>query len=308
MKTVVLSGGVGAARFLTGLVQVMDPRDITVISNTGDDCEFYGLRVCPDIDTVIYSLAGMANPQTGWGLMGDSFQALKELKALGCETWFQLGDRDLATHIWRTMMLRQGQSLSQVTRTLARLRGLELTILPMSDQPVHTVLETDIGRLPFQEYMVKHRFQLAVKHICFEGCDRALPAPGVLEAIADARRIIIAPSNPYVSIGTILAVPGIRQALEQAAGKVAAISPIVGGNAVKGPAARMLSDFGQPVSPLGVAKLYQSFLDLMIVDETDKALLPEIRAMGMEAASTPTMMTSPQAKVTLAKRVLEYMQ
>jgi LPPG:FO 2-phospho-L-lactate transferase len=308
MATVVLSGGVGAARFLTGLVKVMDPRDITVISNTGDDSKFYGLYVCPDIDTVIYTLADMVNPQTGWGLVDDSFQALAELKALGCETWFQLGDRDFATHIWRTMLLRQGQTLSQVTQKLAQMRGLELTILPMSDHPVHTVLKTEMGRLAFQEYMVKHRFQVKVDSICFEGAEKALPAPGVLEAIAGARQIIIAPSNPYVSIGTILSVPGIRKALENATGKVAAISPIVGGDAIKGPAARLLSEFGQPVSPLGVAQLYQNFVDLMIVDERDRALLPEIRALGMEAASAQTMMTSPQAKVTLAKQVLELMK
>lgn len=308
MATVVLSGGVGAARFLTGLVEVMDPRDITVISNTGDDSEFYGLYVCPDIDTVIYTLAGMVNPKTGWGLVGDSFRALTELEALGCEAWFQLGDRDLATHIWRTMLLRQGRTLSQVTQQLAQTRRLRLTILPMSDHPVQTVLETEAGRLPFQEYMVKHRFQVAVSNICFEGSDKALPAPGVLEAIADAEQIIIAPSNPYVSIGTILSVPGIRKALENAPGKVAAISPIVGGNAVKGPAARLLCELGRPVSPLGVAQLYHSFVDLMIVDEADSALLPHIKALGMEAASAQTMMTSPQAKVTLAKQVLELMK
>jgi len=305
MQTVVLSGGVGAARFLAGLVQTMDESEITVISNTGDDSEFYGLYVCPDIDIVIYTLAGMVNPETGWGLEGDTFSALKELDVLGCETWFGLGDRDFATHIWRTARMRQGDTLSEITRLLASARGLGLQILPMSDERVRTMFDTQEGLLPFQDYMVKRRSQPKVAAIRFEGAKAASPARGVVESIESARRIILAPSNPYISIGSILAVPGIREALRRTPARVAAISPIVEGKAVKGPAAKLMQEFGVEVSPFGVAQLYKDFLDLMIIDEQDAAILGRIEDLGIKADTAQTMMHSPQAKKTLAQRALE---
>lgn len=251
MATVVFSGGVGGSRFLSGLCRVMDQKDITVISNVGDDTEFYGLYVCPDIDIVLYTLAGRINPKTGWGLEGDTFQVLDALKKLGHPCWFNLGDQDLATHLHRTMRLKEGWPLSKVTAELARLNGLELTVLPSTDQRVETRFDTPMGDMPFQEYMVKHRWQVDIEKIRFVGAETASPAPGVPEALESAERIILAPSNPYISIGAILAVPGIREALEKAKCPVIAVSPIVGGKAIKGPAARLLEQFGQPVSPVG---------------------------------------------------------
>ncbi len=304
MKTVVLSGGVGGARFLSGLVAVADERELVAVVNTGDDSEFYGLYVAPDIDSIVYTLAGAVNEKNGWGLAGDSFHTLKELKSLGCEAWFQLGDRDLATHIFRTMLLRGGHTLTQATKRLAAARGLTLSLLPMSDDRVETVFDTAQGVLPFQEYMVKHGCNVPVKNIRFLGAEKARPAPGVLEAIAQAEQIIVAPSNPYISIGTILAVPGIRRALAMAPGTVIAISPIVGGNAIKGPAARLLREFGKPVSPIGVAGLYADFLDIMVVDERDADTLPALTALGIGAIAAQTMMTSAAARQALAAAVL----
>ena len=305
MKTLVFSGGVGGARFLTGLVKVINPADITVISNTGDDCEFYNLYICPDIDIVIYTLAGEVDPVTGWGIENDSFHTLAELSKFGCDTWFQLGDRDLATHLYRSMLIRQGMNLTDITSRIVQAKGLSLSILPMSNQRVETMIDTGSEILPFQEYMVKRRFQTPVSKILFRGAENASPTQEVLEIIRQAEQIILAPSNPYVSIGAILAVPGIRRALEQAPGKIAAISPIVGARAIKGPAALMLQAFGRPVSPVGIAGLYRDFLDIMVVDEQDAFHIPEIEAMGIHTAAADTMMISLEAKMALAKRILD---
>lgn len=307
MSTVVLSGGVGAARFLSGLTQVMDQQDITVISNTGDDSVFWGLYVCPDIDIVIYTLADMINPQTGWGLKEDTFATLNELKRLGEEVWFHLGDRDMATHLYRTMLKNQGMPLSQITAKLSAARGLRCKILPMTDERLETRFKTDQGELAFQEYMVKLGWKVPVRKICFQGAAQAQAAPGVLEAIKDAERVIIAPSNPLISIGAILSVPGIQDALMQTEAKIAAISPIVGGQTIKGPAADLMRDQGYPVSAYGVAEIYKSFVDLLIIDQQDADLLPKINALGIHAVSTDTMMTNAQRKKELAKFVVEQM-
>ena len=304
MCTVVLSGGVGGARFLTGLYHNMPPFSVTVISNIGDDSDFWGLRVCPDIDIILYTLAGLVDDQTGWGLEGDTSNVLSQLKIFGCEDWFHLGDKDFATQIFRTFMLRQGAQLSKITEHLTRSLGLHLTILPVSDQPVSTVIYTDHEQLPFQEYMVKYRYQKKVRKIHFTGSEVASPSPGVLEAIDTADQIIVAPSNPYVSIGAILSVPGLREHLQNTKAPVAAISPIVGGNAIKGPAAKMLAEFGCPVTPVSVAKLYADFIDLFVIDKRDVIYLPCIESMGIRAIATQTIMSSFTDKVNLAKTVI----
>lgn len=305
MSTVVLSGGVGGARFLSGMVNVIPPSSITVISNTGDDTEFFGLHVCPDIDIVLYTLADLSNTTTGWGLKDDTSAVLDQLGKLGCDTWFHLGDRDFATQIYRTALLREGKTLTQVTQLLAKQLGLSISIFPMSDQSVSTAIYNGQEILPFQDYMVKHCFHDQVRSIQFNGIDQAKPAPGVLDAIDRADQIILAPSNPYVSIGAILSVPGIRQHLQSASAPVAAISPIVGGKVIKGPAAHMLAAFGKPVSPVSVAELYADFLDLFIMDIQDANQVEAVEALGIRAVATQTMMTSRLAKNNLAQIVLD---
>lgn len=296
----VLAGGVGAARFLEGLVQVVPPAEVTVIVNTGDDEEFFGLHVSPDIDTVIYTLAGRVNPENGWGLASDTFHCLDALARLGHDTWFRLGDADLATHIHRTQLLRQGRSLSEATAAIATAFGLNTTVLPMSDDPVHTEVVTPSGVLPFQEYFVRRGFQDAVQGVRFQGVESARPAPGLLEALRGAAAVILAPSNPLVSIGPILAVPGIREALVETPAPVAAVSPIVGGRALKGPADRMMAGLGLDVSATGVAGLYRDFLDIMMLDSADEALIPEIDHLGIGAVATNTVMRSVADKAALA--------
>ena len=304
MSTVVFSGGVGAARFLSGLVQAIDPTEITVISNVGDDSVFWGLYVCPDIDIVIYTLAGLINQKTGWGLTDDTFTTLRELHALGEDTWFNLGDRDLATQIYRTNLLGQGLPLSEITARLTKARGLACKILPATDDRLETRFLTPDGELAFQEYMVKRSWKVPIQKVIFKGADVSRPAPGVLDAIAAADRVLFAPSNPFISIGTILAVPGIRQALLDAKAPVAAVSPIVGGQAIKGPAADLMRDFGYEVSAYGVAQVYRDLVDLLVIDQQDTALLPKIQALGLNAIATDTMMTSPERKKQLAADVI----
>jgi LPPG:FO 2-phospho-L-lactate transferase len=300
----VLAGGVGAARFLEGLVQVVDPAEVTVIVNTGDDEEFFGLHVSPDVDTVIYTLSGRANAEHGWGLAGDSFHCLDALARLGYDTWFRLGDADLATHIYRTQLLRQGRSLSEATASVAAAFGLTTTVLPMSDDPVRTEVITPSGVLPFQEYFVRRAFQDPVQAVRFQGVESARPAPGVLEALADADAIILAPSNPLVSIGPILAVPGIREALVATLAPVAAVSPIVAGKALKGPADRMMAGLGLEVSARGVAGRYREFLDIMVLDSADAVLAPEIQSLGVAPVVTNTVMSSVSDKAALAAATL----
>ncbi len=301
----VLAGGIGAARFLQGLVQVVPQKDVTIVSNTGDDLEMFGLHVSPDIDIVIYHLAGLVNPETGWGLADDTFHALDALERFGHDTWFSLGDRDLATHIHRTHLLRQGRTLSQATAEIARAFGLEVTILPMTDQPVRTRVETPDGLLDFQEYMVKRGASDPFRGIKLAGIEEAKPAPGVIDAITAAEGVIIAPSNPIVSIGPILALPGVRPALRQTKARVVAVSPIVGGAVLKGPADRMLKGMRMEVSAWQVGWLYQDFLDCLVIDVADAAERARIEALGLDVVVTDTIMKGMEEKAALARAVVE---
>ena len=301
----VLAGGVGAAKFLEGLAAIMPPEQITVIANTGDDAEFHGLHVSPDMDTVMYTLAGIVDRNQGWGISGDTYYCLQALRRLGEETWFQLGDRDLATHLKRTVRLREGATLAKVTEELCRALGVTCTILPMSNDPARTRLRTSAGTLAFQEYFVKLRQEPEVLEADFSEATSSNPVPGVLEAILHAKGIIIAPSNPILSIGPILAVPGIRAALRTAAAPVAAISPIVGGRALKGPADRILTSLGMGASAVAVAELYRDFADVFALDLADKGLEAEVKSMSMKTIVTQTLMNSAEAKQHLARIVLE---
>ena len=303
MRITVLAGGVGAARFLEGLCRAADPPDVTAICNVGDDFEWHGLHVSPDIDTVIYTLAGLEG-ELGWGVRGDTLAALGELSELGEEPWFRIGDRDLATHVWRTERLRAGQPLSEVTAELARRRGLDLALLPVTDDPHPTVVVTPDGPLDFQDYFVRGRASAEVVGIEFPGAASASPAPGVLDAVATPDVVVVAPSNPFVSIEPILVVLGVSEALRDTSAPVAAVSPIVGGEAVKGPAAAMMRTLGHEVSALGVARLYAGLVDVFVLDEVDRALAPAVEALGMRAVVTDTMMTSPERRLALASTVL----
>jgi len=302
---VVLAGGVGAARFLEGLVQVVPQERLTVIVNTGDDRDFYRLHVSPDLDIVMYTLAGIVDEAHGWGIRNDTYNTMQQLTRYGNEDWFMLGDRDLATHIHRTSMLRQGKTLSEVTDELRRQFGLNIRILPMSDQPVATHIQTPIGLLHFQEYMVKRCCADEVLDVAFVGVNESQPAPGVLDAIKDAEAILIAPSNPIVSIGSILAVPGIHDMLHEASGMVVAVSPIVGGAPIKGPADKLMRGLGMEVSAVGVARCYRDFLDVLVIDEQDAHLLSRIEDLGIPTVATNTIMRDSPAKAALARKVLE---
>jgi LPPG:FO 2-phospho-L-lactate transferase len=301
----VLAGGVGGGRFLQGLIQVVSQREVTVISNTGDDLEMFGLHVSPDIDIVTYHLAGLSPDEQGWGLTGDTFAALEALGRFGHPTWFHLGDRDLATNLHRTMLLRQNKTLSQATAEIARAFGLEVTILPMTDDRVRTRVVTDEGELDFQDYMVRRQADARVKGVQYEGVLEAKPAPGVIEAILDAEGVILAPSNPIASIGPILAVPGVRGALVQTKARVAAVSPIVGGAVIKGPADKMLSGMGMEVSAWQVGWLYEDFLDCLVIDQADAGDERRIRGLGLDVVVTDTIMRDAKLKAALARTVLQ---
>jgi LPPG:FO 2-phospho-L-lactate transferase len=304
----VLCGGVGAARFLSGLVEVIPARRITAIINTGDDEELYGLHVSPDIDIVTYTLGGLVDEARGWGLNGDSFNCVDFLARYGHPTWFRLGDRDLATCLFRTMLLSGGYPLSTITDRIRRSLGVEVGLLPMSDQRVRTKVLTAHGPLAFQEYFVHRGQQDEVTGVQFEGIDEARPAPGVLEALSEAEVIVVAPSNPFVSIGPILAVPGLRACLLERRQRVAAISPIIGGEAVKGPAARMLASMGSEVSAWGVAALYRDLVSTFILDSVDEALAPRIAELGMRPLPVRTLMQNRADRRDLAEQTLRVMQ
>lgn len=304
-RYVVLAGGVGAARFLQGLVQIVPPEDIIAIVNTGDDVEMHGLHVSPDIDIVAYSLAGLVDSGKGWGIRRDTFACQDFLARFGQETWFRLGDRDLATSLHRTMMLKQGFSLADTTDHLRRALGVGIRLIPMSNDPVRTEIETPVGWLPFQEYFVKRGQRDAVLGIRFAGIETAEPAPGLLQAIDAAEVVVIAPSNPLVSIGTILAVKGVRDTLRRRRASTVAVSPIIGGRAVKGPLVGMLRGSGVDVSAAGVASLYTDILGSFVLDTVDEALAGQIRATGVRAVVAPTLMRSLASKRKLAARALE---
>lgn len=304
MKITVLAGGVGAARFLAGLVRCVDPADVTAICNVGDDLEWHALHVSPDIDTVLYTLAGREGDE-GWGIRGDGTVTLDALRELGGDAWFRIGDRDLATHLRRTAILRAGGTLSAATATLARALGLRTVVLPVTDDPHPTMVLTGEGELPFQEYFVRRRAHDEVRGFRFPGAAEATPAPGVLDALAGADVVAIAPSNPFVSIGPLLEVAGVRDALASADGHRVAVSPIVGGQAVKGPAAAMLRSLGHEVSAVGVARLYRGLVDTFVLDAVDAALVPAVAALGLRAVAVDTMMRGEEGRERVARAVLE---
>jgi LPPG:FO 2-phospho-L-lactate transferase len=296
---------VGAAKFLRGLIRCIDPRQLRVIVNTGDDDEFYGLHISPDLDTVTYTLAEVVNPQTGWGLAGESFHTLEALARFYGKGWFALGDRDFATHLFRTERLRRGSRLSQVTAEIARRFGVRCRILPMSDDPVRTFVSVrGRGALPFQQYFVRNRFRGQVERIQWRGIRQARVLPAALAAVRAANTIIVAPSNPFVSIGPILAFAPMREALARVRKRVVAISPIVGGKAIKGPADKMMRGLGHESSVLGIARLYQDCVGTLVIDNADRRYLEPIRALGMEALATDTIMSSPERAAELASVVL----
>ncbi len=299
-----LAGGVGASKLLLGLYELMNPSALTIIVNTGDDITLHGLKISPDLDIVTYTLAGIVDPAKGWGFRGETFHALKRLAAFGRANWFNLGDRDLATHIHRSALLAEGKSLSGAAESIRLALGVKSRILPMSDQPVPTIIENDEGVLHFQEYLVKRRAEPVVRGIRFDGVENARPAPGVLQAIEGAERIVICPSNPLISIGPILAVPGIREALRARKKDVIAVCPIVGGKSLKGPSDKMLAQLGYRASAEGVAKLYADFTGTFIIDPLDKAQNEVISSLGMKVEVVPTVMKTRTQKRKLARALL----
>jgi LPPG:FO 2-phospho-L-lactate transferase len=304
MSIAALAGGVGASKLLLGLYDVADPVRLTAIVNTGDDITLHGLKISPDLDIVTYTLAGVIDPAKGWGFRGETFHALKRLAVFGRVSWFNLGDRDLATHIHRTAMLAEGKSLSDAAESIRSALGVTSRILPMSDQAVPTIIESDEGALHFQEYLVKRRAEPVVRGIRFDNVESASPAPGVLEAIRDADRIVICPSNPLISIGPILAVRGIREALRERRRDVIAVCPIVGGKSLKGPSDKMLAQLGHESSAQGVAKLYADFTGTFVVDPADESHVEAIQILDMRVAVVPTVMKSRADKRKLARALL----
>jgi len=301
---VVLTGGTGGAKLVEGLNRIISGEPLTCIVNTGDDFKWWGLHISPDLDSITYALAGLLSPERGWGIDEDTFFCLQFMRELGQESWFQTGDRDLAIHLLRSRMLREGKTLSEVTATITAKLGIDARILPMSDSPVETRITTPAGELNFQEYFVKRRHQDPVQSVHFVGAAEARPAPAVIEAIHSARAVIFAPSNPITSIGPILAVPGIRDSLRATSASVVAISPIIGGAAVSGPAGALMAAQGYPVSIAGVAQAYAGFLDMLIVDQHDSKAADELKHPGLSVHCENTIMRTADDKTTLAQRVL----
>jgi len=302
-NVVALAGGVGGAKLAHGLALCLPPESLTVVVNTGDDFEHLGLHISPDLDTVMYTLAGLANPATGWGLADETWNFLDALDRLGADTWFRLGDRDLATHVERTRRLRSGQSLTAVTRALSSALGAGPALLPMTDDPLRTMVQTDEGELEFQEYFVHRQCQPRVSGFRFAGADQAQPTPAVLAALDAADVIVICPSNPFVSIAPILALPGVRDRL---AGRAVAVSPIVGGQALKGPAAKMLAELGHDISALAVAQCYAALARGFVLDNLDAALQPALAALGLNVLVTDTIMHTDSDRRRLAQSVLDF--
>ena len=306
MKVAALAGGVGGAKLAAGLQAALPPGDLTVVVNTADDFDLWGLRICPDLDTVMYTLADLANPETGWGVKDESFAAMNMLSTYGEDTWFTLGDRDLATHILRTSRLRAGESLSQVTAALSEALGVKSTLLPMCDEPVSTVLDTPAGELEFQEYFVRRRQKDEVLGLRLRGIQEARVPEAVSEALSGADAIVFCPSNPVVSIGPALAVPGMRDILEAAPAVKVAVSPIIGGRALKGPADRMLASLGHEVSAAGVARIYSGLIDGIVIDAADAAERPRIEKLGIRVWETDAVMRDAADRTRLAREVQEF--
>jgi LPPG:FO 2-phospho-L-lactate transferase len=301
---VVLTGGTGGAKFVDGLRQVVSPKELTLIVNTGDDLWFWGLYMSPDLDSITYVLAGLLSKERGWGVKGDTFFCMQAMGQLGQPIWFHVGDRDLAVHLLRSKLMAEGRTLSDATTEIATKLGVEARILPMSDSRVDTRIDTPIGELSFEEYFVQRWYQDPVKSVRFAGAADAEPAPGVIDAILSATVVLLAPSNPVTSIGPILAVPGIREALKKTQAPVVAVSPIVGGAAVSGPAGILMAAQGLPVSIAGVAQAYHDFLDDLVVDVKDTQAAEELRRSGMRVHCARTVMRSAEDKANLARTVL----
>ena len=299
-----ISGGVGGAKLALGLSRLLGPDQLTIAVNTGDDETFHGLHVSPDVDTVVYALAELTNPETGWGVAGDTFRSLEALGRLGGETWFRLGDLDLAMHLRRTEMLAAGRTLTEATREICDALGVRHPVVPMSDAPVRTVAQTERGEMAFQEYFVRHACEPRITGVRFAGVENAHPSPALSQALADADAIVFCPSNPLVSVGPVLAVPGVRDAVERFAGPRIAVSPIVGGRALKGPAAKMMAELGEEVNNAGVARRYAGLLDVLVIDESDAAEAPSVEALGITAHVAPTIMNTDADKTALAREVL----
>lgn len=300
----VIAGGVGAAKFLRGLVEVVDPGDVTAVVNVADDFRLHGLAISPDLDTVTYTLADLVNPETGWGRQGESWTVMEELEHYGGATWFSLGDRDLALHLYRTQRLAEGAALSEVTSEVTRSHGLGVTVLPVTDEPVATKLIVDGREIDFQDYFVARRHDVTVSAVRFTGVEAARPAPGVLEAIDGADVVVVAPSNPIVSIGPVLSVPGLRDALVQRRDRVVGVSPIVGGAALKGPAARLMTELGHPSTAVGVAQLYQDVAGTLVIDEIDAVLATDVTSTGVRCVVADTIMSDPQRAAAVARSTL----
>ena len=302
---VVLTGGTGGAKFVQGLEQVVPAAQITTVVNTGDDLTWWGLHVSPDLDSITYAMANLLSRERGWGVEGDTFSCLQVIGRLGGPTWFQLGDRDLAVHLMRTQLLAQDKTLTEATETITRGFGIASRVLPMTDSAVETQVMTPTGELSFQEYFVRERWQPEVTGVRFFGSETARPAAGVLEAIHKADAVLIAPSNPITSIGPILAVPGIREALKESPAPVVAVSPIVAGAAVSGPAGKLMQAQSLPVSVEGVARAYADFLDVLIIDERDACGASGVESLGIAVSATKTIMRSSGDKEVLARAALE---
>lgn len=305
-----LCGGVGGAKLAFGLSRILPPDRLTIAVNTGDDFEHLGLHVSPDIDTVVYTLAGLSDRVRGWGLAGETWAFMSAVGRLGGETWFNLGDTDLAMHVLRTQSLRSGDRLSRVTAMLAGALGLAHPIVPMSDQSVRTVLDTDAGRLPFQRYFVGEQCRPVVRAIHFEGAEQALASDAFANAIsrADLQGVVICPSNPYLSVDPILAVPGVRAALEQVSAPVVAVSPIIGGAALKGPAAKLMSELGVTPSATAVARHYQGLLSGLVIDDVDAGEAAGIAALGIGVRTTAAVMTDDEDRLRLARETLDFVR
>ena len=310
MRAAVLAGGVGAARLLSGMVKVVPPADVTAIVNTGDDMVPHGLAISPDIDTVTYTVAGAIDPERGWGLRDESWHAMEALARYGGATWFRLGDRDLATHLYRTQRLSEGAGLAAVTAEIAAAWGLELRVLPVTEQPLRTMITLAGNRagtgeeVPFQDYFVRRQHAVPVAAVRFAGADQARPAPGVLDALAAADVVVVAPSNPIVSIAPVLAVPGVLEAVEARRDDAVAVSPLVGGRALKGPADRMLRELGHEDSVVGIARLYAPFVGTLVVDTLDAEDADAVRAAGLRCIVTDTIMRDPAAAAALCEVTL----
>ena len=303
-EVLALAGGVGGAKLALGLAHILPPEQLVIVVNTGDDECFHGLHVSPDLDTVMYTLAGLSDPDKGWGLAGETFNTLEMLGRYGSDTWFNLGDRDMATHIRRTQLLQQGATLSEVTADLCHHLGVAHRIVPMSDEPVRTMVDTQAGELTMQQYFVQRLTEPQVKGVRYAGAETALPSPGFRRALDQAKLVVFCPSNPFLSLDPILAIPGVRESLKAFPGRRVAVSPIVGGAALRGPAAKIMSELGQEVSCVGVARRYIGICDIFFVDDQDSELSPAITELGVEPVVAPIIMDDEADKVGLAQRVL----